>query len=417
MSQGSQGSKPSYHPRLVRVEGPADARRLLENLGADSGGVWIMYRKMQHLVVEVDNVQARAAHIIKQIMLSNGGECATPRDVFDKNREPVKVLMMGTAAQFREATRNLSAQPFGLSALAEELKGLLSGYLSDETRKIVAGEFELDFSGRTLVMGVINMTPDSFSDGGQYNTLENARKRALRMVEAGADAIDVGGESTRPGAERVERGEEIKRTVPLIRSLAGEAGVPISIDTYKAEVAAKALEAGAVIINDISGLRFDPEIIPLAAGKSVPVVIMHMQGSPRDMQEKPAYTDVVGEVAGFLRRQADQAVSGGIGRDRIIIDPGIGFGKSVEHNLEIMRRIEEFRSLPYPLLLGTSRKSFIGAVLDLPVDGRLLGTAATLAFSISRGVDMVRVHDVEQMIQVVKMADAMAGKANPGERR
>jgi dihydropteroate synthase len=199
--------------------------------------------------------------------------------------------------------------------------------------------------------------------------------------------------------------------VPLIESLAGEVQVPISIDTCKAEVAARALDAGASIINDISGLRFDPEMIPLASQRSAPVVIMHMQGVPRDMQENPTYEDVVADISRFLRRQAAQAIEGGIDPRKILVDPGIGFGKTVEHNLEIVRRIEEFRSLGYPVILGTSRKRFIGAVLDRPVDQRLLGTAATVAFAIARGVDMVRVHDVEEMVEIVKMADAVAGKS------
>jgi len=244
--------------------------------------------------------------------------------------------------------------------------------------------------------------------------MEKARERALEIASQGADIVDIGGESARPGAAPVSVDEETARTAPLIESLAREIGVPISIDTCKAEVAGRALDAGASMVNDISGLRFDAEMIPLLASRDVPVVIMHMQGTPRDMQEKPTYKDVVGEIIEFLRERADEAIRSGVDGDKIFVDPGIGFGKTVEHNLEIVRRLDEFQGLGFPLLLGTSRKSFIGAVLDRPAGERVLGTAATVAFAIARGVDMVRVHDVREMIDVVRMADAVAARGRVG---
>ena len=401
-----------FNPHLVRVECQQGARRLLEELGSDPGGIAIMSRKMQLVVVSVENVQARAANIIKQIMLSKGGECATPRDtLLVDSRQPVRVIMMGTVSQFSKAIKNLSVQPFGLKALSGELKRLLSdAFVAERTRSMDAGRHTLQIGGRTLVMGVVNTTPDSFSDGGQFERFEDARERALAMERAGADIIDIGGESTRPGADPVSLEEEVRRTVPLIESLAGEVSVPISIDSYKAAVVEKALDAGASIINDISGLRFDPDLVTLAAGRDVPVIIMHMRGTPRDMQADPRYDDVVSDISRFLRSQAEIAQEGGIRREKILVDPGIGFGKTVAHNLEIIRRIQEFRSVGFPVVLGTSRKRFIGTVLDRPVDRRILGTAATIAFAIARGVDVVRVHDVEEMIEVVKMADAVAGK-------
>jgi len=223
--------------------------------------------------------------------------------------------------------------------------------------------------------------------------------------------IDVGGESTRPGAEPVSFEEEERRTIPLVEALAGELDVPVSIDTYKAPIARMALDAGASIVNDISALRMDGELAPLVAARGVPLVLMHMQGEPRNMQEDPRYDDVVGEIAAFLRERAEYAIESGVDEDLIMVDPGIGFGKTVDHNLEILRRLEEFKALGYPLVLGTSRKRFIGSVLDRGVTERLMGTAATVAFAIARGVDMVRVHDVARMVEVVRMADAVAGKA------
>ena len=400
---------------MVRVESLPDARGLLQELGSDKGGAAIMSRKMSYAVVSVENVQARAANIVKQVMLSKGGECATPRDTLLKSTEPVRVIMMGTVAQFRQAVRNLSVQPFGLAGLAAELKALFRGIFPDSeaAREIIAGEHRLPLGGRTLVMGVLNITPDSFSDGGRFDTFEKARERALAMAGEGVDIVDIGGESTRPGTDAVSLDEELGRTVPVIESVAGEIGVPISIDTCKAEVARRALDAGASIVNDVSGLRFDPGMIPLVAERGVPVVIMHMQGTPRDMQDNPTYEDVVGDITRFLRERAELAIQAGVEREKVIVDPGIGFGKTLEHNLEIMRRLAEFRSLGYPLLLGTSRKSFIGAVLDRPAGERLMGSVSTVAFAIARGVDIVRVHDVTEMLDAVRMADAMAGKERP----
>jgi dihydropteroate synthase len=400
-----------FNPRLIRVEDRANARRILEELGSDNVGVRIMARKMQHLSIFIENVQARAAHIIKETMLSKGGECATPRDLLvSEGTQRVDVIMMGTTVQLQRVIKNLSVQPFGLKTLSGQLKDLLQAVLEPETRILEAGRHSLEIGGRTLVMGVINTTPDSFSDGGSFDTLEKARNRALEMARAGVDIIDIGGESTRPGAEPLPLEEELRRTIPLIESLADQLDVPISIDTYKSEVAVRALSAGAGILNDITALRFDEKLAPLAAERGVPVILMHMQGEPRNMQENPQYEDVVGDISRFLRERAAAAAQAGILPEKLLVDPGIGFGKTVEHNLEILRRIEEFRGLGYPLVLGTSRKRFIGSVLDRPVDQRLLGTAATVAFAIARGVDVVRVHDVEEMVEVVRMADAAAGK-------
>lgn len=399
--------------RVLRVEDQADARALLEGLGSDLAGVNIMSRKMVHLAVSVENVQARAAHIIKEAMLSRGGECATPRELLTLDgAQRVRVIMIGTVTQFRGAIKNLALQPFGMKELAAELKALLDSVApaSREPRVIDARGRKLEVGGRTLVMGVVNATPDSFSDGGTFERLEDARNRALQIDRAGVDVIDIGGESTRPGSEPVTLEEELRRTIPLIRSLAGDVSAVISIDTCKAAVAEKALEAGAGMVNDISGLRFDPDMIPVVAERRAPVVIMHMLGVPRSMQENPVYDDVVGDICRFFREQVALAMEGGVEPGMIMVDPGIGFGKTVEHNLEILRRLGEFGSLGFPVVLGTSRKRFIGAVLGRGVEERTMGTVSTVAFAIARGVDMVRVHDVEQVMDVARMADAAAGK-------
>ena len=394
--------------RLLRVEGRTDAQRLLEALGTDKGGVGVMRDKMVCLSIAVENVQARAAHIIKQIMLSKGGDCATPRDVFLKTTEPVDIIMIGTIRQLREAARNLGTQPFGCKGISASLKELLEREADAGVRVMKVGNHELRFGERTLVMGIINVTPDSFSEFGELFDFDKARRRALEIAEAGADIIDVGGESTRPGARAVPLEEELRRTVPLIEAIAPEVGVPVSIDTCKEGVARRALDAGATIVNDVSALSLDDALAPLVARRQVPVCLMHMQGEPRTMQANPHYEEVIKDIADELLARADYAIECGISEDRIMIDPGVGFGKTAGHNLEIVRRIEEFRSLGYPVVLGTSRKSFIGKVLDLPEGDRLIGTAATVAFAIARGVDVVRVHDVKEMVQVVRMSDAIA---------
>lgn len=274
--------------------------------------------------------------------------------------------------------------------------------------KVKWKSFCLDFSQRTHIMGVLNVTPDSFSDGGRYFDESSAIAHALRMTREGADVLDIGGESSRPGAEPLPLEEELKRTIPVIARIAKEISIPISIDTYKAEVAQKALDAGASIVNDISGLRFDPEMARMVARYEVPVVIMHMKGTPRDMQKNPVYDDLIQEILDYLRKGIRTAEESGIAEDRIIIDPGIGFGKTFAHNLQIIHKLHEFTLLGKPVLVGPSRKAFIGKVLgDVPPDERLEGTAAAVAISVMNGASLVRVHEVREMARVVKVADAI----------
>jgi dihydropteroate synthase len=274
--------------------------------------------------------------------------------------------------------------------------------------KLTWKNFDFDFSQRTYVMGILNITPDSFSDGGMFLNGESAVRQALRMQEEGADIIDIGGESTRPGAAKITAREEIRRIVPVIEALAKKVRVPISVDTYKSAVAEAAVSAGASIINDISGLRFDAEMPGVAARHGVPVVIMHIKGTPKNMQQNPAYKALIPEITDYLYGGIEIAREAGIPDNMIIIDPGIGFGKTVEHNLEIIRRLKEFEGFQKPILLGPSRKSFIGKLLGgLPVTERLEGTAAATAIGIFNGANIIRVHDVKEMVRVARMADGI----------
>lgn len=263
---------------------------------------------------------------------------------------------------------------------------------------------------RPLVMGILNVTPDSFSDGNRYFSLDRAVERALEMEGEGADIIDIGGESTRPGAAAVPQDEELKRLLPVVEALSGRLRIPISVDTYKAGVASACLAAGAEIINDVSGLTFDPALAQAVAAADAGLVVMHTRGTPDLMQKDTTYDDLVGEVRSFLKRSLDAAGAAGIKPERIVVDPGIGFGKSLEGNLELIRRLSEFSSLNRPILVGTSRKGFIGQVLNRSGDQRVMGTAATVAVSIVNGASIVRVHDVGAMRDVADMTRALVAR-------
>ncbi len=256
-------------------------------------------------------------------------------------------------------------------------------------------------------MGILNVTPDSFSDGGCYLGVQRAVVHAKSMVAEGATLIDIGGESSRPGASPVSIDEELGRVIPVIRAIIDVVDVLISVDTYKAAVARQALAAGAHLVNDITALRGDPTMASVVAEMEAGLILMHMKGTPRTMQKAPRYDDVVGEVCASLQESIETAEAEGVAAERIIIDPGIGFGKTTEHNIELLKRLTEFRSLNKPLLIGTSRKSFIGNVLGLPVTERVEGTAATVCWAIAQGADIVRVHDVKANVRAAQMTDAL----------
>ena len=266
---------------------------------------------------------------------------------------------------------------------------------------------------RTYVMGVLNVTPDSFSDGGLYFSEEAALAKAVSVEREGGDMLDVGAESSRPGSQLLTVEEELKRLFPLLERIAQEVRIPISIDTYKAEVAATALDAGATIVNDITALRGDPRMGEVVAESGCPVVLMHMLGTPATMQTNPVYESVVDDICSFFEERISYAESLEI--SRIVIDPGVGFGKTLEHNLEIIRNLKAFRRFGKPVLVGVSRKAFIGGVLDLPVEERVEGTAAAVTVSILNGADIVRVHDVKEMVRVARMTDALVERGSNQE--
>ncbi|MDQ0285375.1 dihydropteroate synthase [Desulfofundulus luciae] len=386
--------------RNIEIKNRAQALEEIAAVGADQAGCRLMAPKAVHRVLKISGLTPVQANILKQEMLAKGGEAAVARGVVEHAVDKTDVLLMGTLKQFDALLAKLKMQPFGLPALAEEIRRVLQHLEGRPARRLNCRGKELVLGERTLVMGILNVTPDSFSDGGRFSDPSRAVEHAHRLVEDGADIIDLGGESTRPGYTPVTVDEEMRRVIPVLEKLVQEIPVPISVDTTKAAVAREALEIGAHIINDQWALRADPEMAAVVARYDAPVILMHNQRGTE-------YEDLMGDMIRFFRESIALALEAGICRDKIIIDPGIGFGKTVEQNLEVMSRLSELDCLGLPVLLGTSRKSMIGKTLDLPVDQRVEGTAATVAVGIAAGVDIVRVHDVKEMVRVARMTDAM----------
>jgi dihydropteroate synthase len=338
-------------------------------------------------------------------MLSLGGDVAVDGRGLDCSTKQTDALLMGTQKHFEKLIlkleQNPDLHPLGQS-IKEALKNISKTHYSIRCQKRI-----LPLGKRTLLMGVLNVTPDSFSDGGLFFDKEKAISHALRMVEGGADIIDIGGESTRPGSKPLELEEELRRVIPVIESLAKEVDVPLSIDTYKSTVAQRAIEAGAEIINDISGLHFDPSLAKVAAKNDTPLILMHIRGTPETMQKGVHYDSLFSEILQYLKESIQRAESTGLDPRQIIIDPGIGFGKTAEDNLLIIKNLYEFRILGKPILLGTSRKSFIGKILNTEVGDRLEGTLSSIAIGVLNGAHIIRSHDVLQAKKAIAVADAI----------
>jgi dihydropteroate synthase len=343
---------------------------------------------------------------------------SVPSDRLDQPGSHLGTLTIsGTPAQLTDIAERLAGHPGLPGHIPSAIHDQLGNYLRTDHRVTFTTGF-LDLGRRTHLMGILNVTPDSFSDGGRFVDPVRAVEHAREIAAQGADIVDIGGESTRPGSEPLSEDEELRRVIPVIERLAQDIAVPLSIDTYKASVARKALKAGAGIVNDISGLRFSPDMAKVVADHGAAVVIMHIKGTPRNMQLNPVYEDVVGEVLEYLEEGIAIALRAGVPRDHILIDPGIGFGKTVEHNITVLDRLDAFRVLGCPIVLGTSRKRFIGAVLDSPDPmGRIEGTAATVAVGIQRGARIIRVHDVAAMGKVARMTDAILRGSAEGTGR
>jgi dihydropteroate synthase len=406
-----------FNPRILHSSTVEELWAEMEKIGAETEGLEIMAPKGLFRALKLEGVEAGEAKGLKEGMLALGGEAVLSQAAYRDEAVTTDVLLLGTLSHYQRLTTKLhDGSSLALMAIADALEQALANYEGQSLQALTIGPTTFEWGKRTYIMGIVNVTPDSFSGDGLAGDVEAAVAQAKRFVEEGADILDVGGESTRPGAEPVPAEEELRRVLPVVGGIARETGAVICIDTYKAEVARRALDAGAHMVNDVWGLRLDPDLAPLVAERGVPVVIMHNRSTPKaaawvarlgGRYEGVKYQDLMADVIRELRQGLARALEAGIARERIIVDPGIGFGKTTAQNLTLLNRLDELRVLGCPILAGPSRKSFIGYTLDLPLDQRLEGTAATVVLCIDRGADIVRVHDVREMVRVARMTDAV----------
>lgn len=391
--------------RFLNITNAKDAIHEMGKVGVDPTGLKLMKGKALHFNLKVEGIQPRMANLLKQEMLSLGGDVALNRKGIDCTTQSTDAILMGTEKQFEKLILKLTQYPELQSigeSLKETVKNVTKNYyvLSCRKQKFLLGK-------KTLIMGILNVTPDSFSNGGLYLDKERAVEHGLRMVEEGADMIDIGGESTRPGAKPIDINEELERVIPVIQTLSKKITIPISIDTYKSDLAQRAIDAGAEIINDISGLNFDPSMAKVAAKEDIPIILMHIRGTPETMQKDIHYDSIFSEIILYLKGSIQKAVNAGVDPKKIIIDPGIGFGKTLNDNLIIIKNLKEFKILGKPILLGTSRKSFIGKLLNAEPKDRLEGTLSSIAIGVLNGAHIIRTHDVLQAKRAIAIADAI----------
>jgi dihydropteroate synthase len=393
--------------RYLDLTSEKEAIDVLKRADVDPYGIQAMLPKMFHLNIVLDGLECRVANIIKQEMLSLGGDAAVARGTVACSVARSDVILMGTLKQMQRFAEKISAQPFGLSGISERIREILKNVFVDSFL-LRTSRREMNLGERTLIMGILNVTPDSFSDGGRFDSPEKAVEEGIRMAEEGADILDIGGESTRPGSDSVSPEEEMRRVIPVIRALAARTDLPLSVDTMKASVARKALGEGAEIVNDVSAMGSDEAMAKVVADAGAAVVLMHMRGMPKSMQAGDlAYHSLRGEIIAYLKGRIERAGNVGIDPTQIMVDPGIGFGKTTTDNMRLIRYLREFRILGRPILVGVSRKAFIGRITGGTPAERDEGTAAAVTASILHGGQVIRVHDVAMMKKVATMADAL----------
>ena len=394
--------------RVREVKNKKELSEHLKKLGNTPEGIKILSQKGKTYLFEIEEIDTRGANILKQDAISVGGDCAVPRSASVFKPGKWTVLLMVNERELKRLTDKLKAQPYSLKELAEKLKEAFENYRREE--------FTLRYRGRELplkkpvVMGILNVTPDSFSDGGKFNRVDAAVKRCEEMLEEGAKIVDIGGESTRPGSEPVPVEEELKRVIPVIEDIRKRLGEDffISVDTYKSRVAEEALKAGADIVNDISGFRFDERMAEVVAQFQCPAVVMHIKGTPKDMQKNPYYEDVMAEIVEYFEEVFRKAEEKGVKREQLIVDPGIGFGKRLVDNLCILKRLKELKVLGRPILVGASRKSFIGKITGVEIpEERLAGSISAAVVGVMNGARIVRVHDVKETVEALELLSAV----------
>lgn len=365
--------------------------------------------------IKIYDLNLRNVNIIKQAALESGADLIISNDAKLMAETSSDVILAATLKQLNTIYYKLqSEERFNLPKIADEIREAVLNFDKSYNKVLIQGK-EFDFSKKTYIMGILNVTPDSFSDGGKYNKTDAAIERALRMVAEGADIIDIGAESTRPGAPEVSEEEELERILPVVKVLLEKTDVVLSIDTYKAKVAEECLKLGAGIINDISGLNADDRMAEVISDYDAYCILMHMQGTPKTMQKSPHYGEVISDIINELRNTLKKAELSGIKPEKIMLDPGIGFGKTQEHNLEIINNLKEFKTLGKPLLVGASRKTFIGKILGTETNNRLEGSIATAVISSLNGANVIRVHDVEESVRAIKVTDKIKSVTLKGE--
>ena len=391
--------------RCLHITNASEAIHQMKRVGVDPTGIKLMGGKSLHVNLKIEGIDSRTANLLKQEMLSLGGDVAVDGRGLDCSVLQTDALLMGTQKHIEKLIFKLEQYP-GLQFLCESLKETIKN-ISKTYYPIRCRKKTFTLGKQTLLMGVLNVTPDSFSDGGLFFNKEKAIAHGLKMAEEGADILDIGGESTRPGSKPLQLEEELSRVIPVIESLSKEVNIPISIDTYKSVVAQRAIEAGAEIVNDISGLHFDPNLAKVVAKEDTPLILMHIRGTPETMQKDVHYESLFSEILRYLKDSIQMAESAGVDPRQIIVDPGIGFGKTVEDNLLILKNLFELRVLGKPVLLGTSRKSFIGKILNAEIGDRLEGTLSSIAIGVLNGAQIIRSHDVLQAKKAIAVADAI----------
>jgi len=386
----------------IRQISSQNAKEVIENIGFDKSYLAHALLKYNFVLFRIENLSCAQANILKQTALSAGADTALNREAVTGKIEKTDALLGATKAQIIQIAQRLKNQPFKLAQLGE----LLLEKVSESKQNLIKiGAKEFDLNAKTYVMGILNVTPDSFSDGGKHFSFDLAVKAALKMIEDGADIIDIGGESTRPFSAAVTPEEQIKRIIPIIKEIRKlNSTIPLSVDTRSSKVAEEAVKSGADMINDVSGFEFDNQMLKVVSDSSVPCIICHSKGTPENMQINPIYENcIVDEIYNYLSQKTALAQEHGI--KNIILDPGIGFGKTLEHNLQIIKRIAEFKSIGYPLLVGLSRKTFIQKILDLKPDETDNATIALNSYLYLQGVNFIRVHDVKAHAQAVKVLE------------
>ena len=373
----------------------------LKRIGVDPAAHSIFIDKTRSITLKFDALSCAQAHILKQTALICGADAAIPKMAYRGGRgKKFPLILFASRREIEKIARRLREQPW-MDSISAQLKNVLS---NSKKPVLKIGKKKFD-SSRTYLMGIINVTPDSFYGGSRYTDNSIIERVASDMTAEGADFIDVGAESTRPGSDPVSEKEEMRRLKHVLPLVAKHTDVPISVDTYKSKIAAMALDYGASIINDISGLTFDPRVAQVTARHQASIIIMHMKGKPKTMQENPQYKDLMHEIYCFLERQVACAVSAGVDRERIVIDPGLGFGKRLQDNYTIMRRLAELEDLDRPIMVGHSRKSFIGKPFKLAPEHRLEGSLGVQALLIRNGASILRVHDVLEAKRVAQLID------------